>query len=216
MVLLWRRTVYSNRFLDFIELYDRSLTTMNQYQGGIFQEAISGVTNLNNDWYDGKKYQTYSFEYEPGEAGYVTWYVGDQPSWTLDARSMGPNGNIGQRVVPMEPMALVMNFGISNGFAQLNLTGLGPLMPATMRFDHVRVYQDEDNPLVTCDPPGYPTTDYIAAHPEAYNNPNLTVWFVPCACCLFSSVLTISRSETPYHWPKNSLVDRCSAENYRD
>jgi len=65
-------------------------------------------------------------------------------------------------VIPEEPMTLILNFGMSNGFAALNLTGLAPLMPATMRVDYVRIYQDEDNPLVTCDPPGYPTTKYIA------------------------------------------------------
>jgi beta-glucan synthesis-associated protein KRE6 len=149
---------------------------MNPYQGGVFQQAISGVTNLNNQWYDGNQYQTYSFEYEPGNSGYVTWYVGKEETWTLDARAMGPNGNIGQRVIPLEPMAMVLNFGMSNGFAMLNLTGLGPLMPATMSFDYVRIYQDEGNEMVTCDPPGYPTTDYIAQHPEPYNNPNLTLW----------------------------------------
>jgi beta-glucanase (GH16 family) len=159
-----------------VEVYDNHITTMNSYQGGVYQQAISGVTNLNNDWYNGKAYQKYAFEYTPGKTGSVTWWVGDQATWTLDARSLGPNGNIGQRVIPQEPMAMVLNFGMSNGFAALNLTGLTPLMPATMRVDYIRIYQDEGATLVTCDPPGYPTTDYIAKHPEAYNNPNLTRW----------------------------------------
>ena len=162
--------------LEFIELYNYSMTTMNSYQGGIFQEAISGVTNLNNAWYDGNGYQTYAFEYEPGAEGYTTWFVGSEQTWKIDPRSLGPNGNIGQRIIPEEPMAMVMNFGMSNGFAQLNMTGLGTLMPATMRFDYVRIYQDEDNEITTCDPDGYPTTSYIASHPEAYNNANLTRW----------------------------------------
>jgi hypothetical protein len=29
---------------------------------------------------------------------------------------------------------------------------------------------------MTCDPKGYPTTDYIAKFPEPYSNPNLTHW----------------------------------------
>lgn len=149
---------------------------MNSYQGGVYQQAISGVTNLNNKWYNGQSYQKYAFEYTPGNKGQITWSVGDQPTWTLDARAVGPNGNIGQRTIPQEPMAMIINFGMSNGFAALNLTGLGPLMPATMRLDYVRIYQDEGNELVTCDPPGYPTTDYIARHPAPYNNPNMTHW----------------------------------------
>lgn len=171
---------------------------MNVYQGGVYQQAVSGLTNLNNDWYDGKAYQKYSFEYEPGSEGYITWHVGDFETWTMDARSVGPNGNVGQRTIPQEPMSMIINFGMSNGFSALNLTGLAKLMPATMRVDYVRIYQDEDNELMTCDPPGYPTTEYIAMHPEPYANPNLTMW-----------------EDTGYVWPLNSLVDGCEAEDKR-
>ncbi|KAE9989011.1 hypothetical protein EG328_003328 [Venturia inaequalis] len=183
---------------DFVEVYDHGLTTMNSYCGGVYQQAVSGVTNLNNKWYEGgkKQFQKYGFDYAPGSTGKVTWNVGDQASWTLDARAMGPNGNIGQRVMPEEPMAVVINFGMSNGFAALNLTGLGPLMPATMKIDYLRIYQDANNPLVTCDPPGYPTTDYIKKHPEPYSNPNLTHW-----------------AQTGYEWPKNSFVHGCKAND---
>ncbi|KAF1991447.1 glycoside hydrolase family 16 protein [Aulographum hederae CBS 113979] len=180
---------------DFVEVYDHSVTSMNGYQGGVYQQAISGVTNLNNNWYDGKQYQTYAFEYEPGKEGYVTWYVGKDTTWTLDHRALRENGNVGQRVIPMEPMAMIVNFGMSNGFAALNLTGLGPLMPATMRVDYIRIYQDEDDELITCDPPGYPTTDYIAKHMDAYTNPNLTQW----------SQTKASK------WPKNTLMNGCEA-----
>ena len=160
---------------EFLEVYDRSVSGMNSYQGGSYQQALSTVTNLNNDWYDGKAYQTYGFEYQPGGDGYVWWNVGDTPTWKVLASSVGPNGNIGQRVIPEEPMSIIVNFGMSNGFAALNLTGLGPLMPATMRLDYIRIYQD-GNGEMTCDPEGYPTTDYIATHPEPYNNANLTHW----------------------------------------
>jgi beta-glucan synthesis-associated protein KRE6 len=161
---------------DFIELYNHSLTTMNNYAGSVYQQAVSGVTNLNNHWYDANDYQTYAFEYEPGEHGNVTWFVGNSSTWTFDARSVGPNGNIGQRVVPVEPMSIIINFGMSPGFAALNMSGLGALLPATMRIDYIRIYQPEGESLVTCDPPGYETTDYIAKHEAAYNNQNLTRW----------------------------------------
>ena len=45
-----------------------------------------------------------------------------------------------------------------------------------MRFDYVRIYQDSSG-TVGCDPPNYPTTDYIATHPAAYQNLNLTDWY---------------------------------------
>jgi len=160
---------------NWIEVYDYQVSQMNAYQGGIYQQALSTVTNLNNEWYDGNAYQTYSFEYTPGASGYVTWKIGDEKTWTVEGNAVGPNGNIGQRVLPEEPMAIVANFGLSPGFANLNWTGLGPLMPATMRFDYIRIYQDSDGEL-TCDPVGYPTTEFISQHGDSYNNPNYTLW----------------------------------------
>ena len=162
---------------DFMELPDYTLSYVNTYTGGPYQQAVSTTTILNNDWYDGQAYQKFAFEYAPGgdENAFIAWTVGEQEMMKFDARAVGPNGNVGQRVMPEEPLALIMNFGMSSGFAALNLSGLGPLMPATMRFDYVRIYQDDDGEL-TCDPEGYETTAYIAKHPEPYNNPNMTHW----------------------------------------
>jgi len=162
---------------DYLELFDPTITQMNNYRGGPFQQAISGVTNLNNSWYNDKEYQSYAFEYVPGgtQDSYIRWFIGDTPTWGFDARAVGPNGNIGQRVIPEEPLAVVANFGMSGNFAELNWTGLATLMPATMRFDYIRIYQDEDG-VMGCDPPGYPTTDYIAAHPKAYQNREKLLW----------------------------------------
>lgn len=153
---------------DFLEVYDTSVTGMNAYRGGPYQEALSGVTWLNNDWYDGKAYQTYGFEATPGATGDISWFVGDDYTWKVDHRAMRPNGNVGQRVIPEEPLALVLNFGMSNSFATVFLANLAELMPATMRFDYIRIYQESGKESITCDPPGYETTEYIAAHPEPY------------------------------------------------
>ena len=166
-----------------MEIYDHKITGMNSYCGGVFQQALSGLSHLNNDWYDGKEYQIYAFEYDPGDKGYVSWYVGKELTWSADAKSIGPNGNIGQRTMPEEPMTIIANFGMSNGFATVDLAGLAPLMPATMRLDYIRVYQDEGEEILTCDPPGFPTTQYIKDHPEAYQNPNLTLWSVSGSFC---------------------------------
>ncbi len=55
---------------------------------------------------------------------------------------------------------------MSNSFATVFLANLAELMPATMRFDYIRIYQDPGSESVTCDPDGYPTTSYIRNHPE--------------------------------------------------
>lgn len=135
------------------------------------------MTNLNLDWYNGNAYQKYAFEYTPGSSGEVTWFVGDTPTWRVTADALGPNGNIGQRPISNEPMSVIVNFGMSASFAQLDYKALAAAMPATMRIDYIRIYQDDDGEL-TCDPVDYPTTDYIANHGEAYQNPNKTLWYV--------------------------------------
>lgn len=167
---------------DFLEIYDTQITGMNIYRGGVYQEALSAVTWLNNDWYekgttDGSiGFQKYGFEYDQGDTGYVNWFVGDNYVYKVDARSLRPNGNVGRRVIPEEPMSIIANFGMSNSFAQVFLPNLAALMPATMRLDYIRIYQDPDDVSITCDPPGYPTTEYIKNHNDVYTNPNLTLW----------------------------------------
>lgn len=152
---------------------------------------MSGLTNLNNDWYNGSAYQVYAFEYTPGATGDVTWFVGQDKTWTLDGRALGPNGNVGQRMIPLEPMSIVMNLGMAYSFAAID-DSIREYMPGFMRFDYIRIYQDPDHQSVTCDPPGYETTDYIAKHPKAYNNFNKTTW-----------------ADAGYDWPKNSFMHGC-------
>jgi hypothetical protein len=165
------------KFTDFAAVYDPRVTQINAYRGGVYQQAMSGLTNLNTRWYNGTEYQTYSFEYTPGAEGNVTWFVGAEKTWTLDGRAIGPNGNVGQRMIPLEPMALVMNMGMADNFAPQNKS-IRDYMPAFLRFDYVRIYQDPDDESVTCDPPGWETTQYIKDHPNAYANQNFTTWYV--------------------------------------
>jgi beta-glucanase (GH16 family) len=97
---------------DFLEIYDNQVTSINIYRGRPYQEALSGVTWSNNDWYDSNGYQKYRFEYNPGASGEITWFVGDKYTWKMNYRAVRPKGNIGQRIIPEEPMTIVMNFGM--------------------------------------------------------------------------------------------------------
>ncbi|EPY52377.1 glucosidase [Schizosaccharomyces cryophilus OY26] len=179
---------------DFLVIHNHSITHMNSYVGGPFQEAVSGITILNNSWYEGKAFQTYGFDYKPGEAdGYVSWFVGSNNTWSMLGQAVGPNGNVGARQISQEPMSIVFNLGISNNWAYYYFRDLQ--FPAIMSIDYIRIYQDPDNDNmhIGCDPPGYPTTEYIANHPIAYKNPNKTSWEM-----------------TGYEWPKNSLMHDCN------
>jgi len=150
---------------DYVAVYDDELSSMNSYHGGVYQQTLSAVSWLNNDWYDGNAYQVMGFEYTPGE-GDISWFIGDDYTWKLDSRAIRPNGNVGQRMIPQEPMSIIMNLGMGPSFSQIYLPNIAEDLPATMRFDYIRIYQDEES--VTCDPEGYPTTDYIREHPAPY------------------------------------------------
>lgn len=160
---------------EFMETPNYATSFVNTYTGGPYQQAVSTTTMLNNSWYDGILYQQYAYEYTPGADANssIAWWVGDEMVMRFDARALRPNGNIGQRLISEEPMSLVMNLGISHSWVDINFAALK--FPTIMRIDYVRWYQKEGEELVTCDPPGYETTEYIKKHPEAYNNPNYTV-----------------------------------------
>jgi beta-glucanase (GH16 family) len=160
---------------EFTASPNLSISALNGYTGGPFQQAISATTNLNKDWYDGKAYQRYSFEYVPGEGkdAYILWKVGGETTFMMDGRAIRANGNIQARQISEEPMSIVLNLGISNAWTQIDWTNL--VFPTVMRVDYVRWYQKKGEKSVTCDPPGFETTQYIKRHMAAYSNPNLTV-----------------------------------------
>lgn len=179
---------------SFVAIHDKDVTSMNTYTGGPFQQAVSGTTTLNPKWYEkGKgagKYQVYGFELDSdNDDGYITWYVGD-PTLTVHAKALAPNGNVGWRRIAKEPMSVVMNMGLSNSWAYIDWTSLS--FPVHMNIDYVRVYQDKNKQSVTCDPDDYPTSEYIENHLDAYQNPNHTKW-----------------KDAGYETPKNKLIHGC-------
>ena len=178
---------------DYLAIPNYNTTQMNAYTGGPFQQAVSGQTELNNQWYDGKQYQKYGFEYSPGisKDSYITWFVGDAISFQMTADAVGPNGNVDYRPISEEPMHMVMNLGFSTAWTGIHMDELR--FPTTMFVDYVRWYQRPGEHMLSCDPPGYETTKYIRDHEAAYQNLNLTRW-----------------DETGYKWPKHRLnTDNC-------
>ncbi|KAK8846852.1 hypothetical protein IAR55_005940 [Kwoniella newhampshirensis] len=182
--------------------YDDSLTYFNTYLGGTYQQAVSSLTRLPRNIYydqpgDNKQFTMFGMEYqafpEQREKGYITWYADNKPSWTVNADAIGPNPRtqIGRRIIPEEPMALIFNLAMSNNFQNVNFAQL--TWPNYLRIDYARVYQRPDAISVGCDPEDYPTADYISRHANAYANPNLTIW-----------------SDAGYTFPKNSLKDGCT------
>ncbi|KAL6452851.1 LOW QUALITY PROTEIN: KRE6 Beta-glucan synthesis-associated protein KRE6 [Candida maltosa Xu316] len=178
---------------DFLTIYNKSVTTMNTYTGGPFQQALSATTTLNKTWYEmgdgiGHNFQTYGYEYlNDDKDGYLRWFVGEDPTLTVYPQSLHANGNIGPRLMSKEPMSIIMNLGVSNNWAYIDWPSL--TFPTTFRIDYVRVYQPPDQINLGCDPDDFPTADYIKQHENVYYNANLT-----------------SFVDGGYDFPKNKLV----------
>jgi len=106
---------------------------------------------------------------------------------------MGPDPatEIDTRPIPVEPMYIIANLGLSENFGAVDYAGL--TFPATMQVDYIRVYQPAGRENIGCDPDDYPTAAYIEAYKELYANPNITTW----------------ADDGGQPWPKNRLLDDC-------
>ncbi|KAI0746638.1 beta-glucan synthesis-associated [Daedaleopsis nitida] len=191
---------------DEFTIYDTSITRQNDYHGSAIQQAVSSLTKLPDDMFQGSGavFKTLGFEYlaNPSnrDEGFITWQVDGKATYRMGAAAMGPDqgtdgSQVSQRIVPEEPMSIVFNLGISQNWQDIDLSTM--IFPAVMQVDYVRVYQRSGQKNVGCDPPDYPTKNYIDNHPDAYSNANLTLW---------------SQAEpvgAGYPWPKNSAYTGC-------
>ncbi|KAJ7611992.1 glycoside hydrolase family 16 protein [Mycena polygramma] len=179
-----------------VVLGDPSISAQNAFVGNLFQQTTSALTNTNQDCYElkGGCFSTYGFEYKSGYSdGYISWITDDKLAWTMNGATVGADSatQIAARQVPVEPMYVIMNLGLSENFGVIDFDHL--TFPTVMRVDWVRVYQDPENINVGCDPKAYPTAEYINQYMEAYTNANLTTWVDD-----FKQVI-----------PKNRLADTC-------
>ncbi|KAJ9099481.1 hypothetical protein QFC20_005692 [Naganishia adeliensis] len=115
-----------------IDVFDETVSEMNSYWGGQYQQAASVLTDVNDDYYTGNSdsYGVFGFEMFSDEGkrddNYITWVANGEPSWTLHASAIGPDAgaDIGQRLISEEPMYLIVNFGLSNNFESVTFTQL--------------------------------------------------------------------------------------------
>ncbi|KAJ6499903.1 glycoside hydrolase family 16 protein [Mycena vitilis] len=163
----------SNNFI----LADPAISQLNTFIGSATQQATSVVTDTDPACYeqDGGCFSVYGFEYKPGyDDGYISWISGDKLAWTIKAGGVAadPAVQISARPVPQEPMYIIANLGMSTNFGPVDLDHLP--FPCHLSIDYIRVYQSSLN--IGCDPPDFPTLEYINTYPEAYTNQNLTTW----------------------------------------
>jgi beta-glucanase (GH16 family) len=176
---------------------DSAITTLNTYKGAVYQQALSAVTDVDSQNYAGQDYATYGFEYWSNPSnratGYITWYSQSAQTWKITSASVGPDSisEVSSRLIPEEPMFIILNLGMSPSFQGQDYHSL--TFPNAMYVDYVRLYQREGlQNALTCDPPGYPTAAYINSHLNAYSNPNITTW-----------------AQGGYTFPLNRLTNTC-------
>lgn len=181
---------------DNMIIYDATETYLNTYTGGAFQQATSGVSITDQNCYQLSTgcFAVYGFEYQPGyNDGYITWINNNKAAWTLKGPGVAADTRveISARPVPLEPMYILVNLGMSENFGYVDLEHL--TFPAVMSIDYIRVYQPKDSINVGCNPDDFPTQAYIEEYIEAYTNPNLTTW--------------VDDYKQPF--PKNSFLKQC-------
>jgi beta-glucanase (GH16 family) len=176
---------------------DPTLSELNGFKGNVFQQAMSVVTLTNQDCYElggTHCFSIYGIEYKAGfDNAYISWLSDGKLSWTMlsAGAAADPIAQISARPMPVEPMYLLMNLGMSENFGTVEYDLL--TFPATMRVDYIRVYQPENEINIGCDPPDFPTQAYIDRFPEAYTNANLTTW----------------KDDYKQRIPKNKFIETC-------
>ncbi|KAB5591406.1 Glycoside hydrolase family 16 protein [Ceratobasidium theobromae] len=186
--------VWDNSSTNLI-IGDSAKSKLNTFVGNEWQQTTSVVSETNQNCYtqDGGCFSTYGFEYKPGTSGYIQWVNDAAAVWQIKAAGMGSDSKteISQRPVPEEPMYILANLGMSYNFGPIDFEHL--VFPAYMLVDYIRVYQPSNQRNIGCDPPGFPTADYINTYIDAYTNPNLTTWV----------------DDYKQRLPKNKLIDTC-------
>lgn len=200
----WYRPDY-----EYMEIFDSSITSMKSSTGTPTQQAIAAGTILNETWFHNLRnesnhsqiistqtnFQTFGYEYNSEKTiendSYVQFFNGNQRTLGLRGDALHPNdNNIGWRQVTKEPMALVFNLGLSETWLTIDYGSLE--FPAIFEIDYIRIYQPKDEKSLTCDPPGFPTTEYINNHLSAYLNVNFTTW-----------------EQAGFKTPRNSIMNKC-------
>ncbi|KAI0034652.1 glycoside hydrolase family 16 protein [Vararia minispora EC-137] len=178
---------------------DTSVTQINTYHGDQYQQALSAQSYVNSSNYNlgGGGFGVYSYEWwsNPNKRneGYIQWAIDGANTWKVDTSALAGDSitQISSRLIPEEPMYLIVNFGMAPSFQKQDFANLR--FPAQMLVDYVRVYQRSGvKDGLGCDPAAHPTAQYIQAHSNAYTNANLTTW-----------------AQAGYTFPRNSAYTGC-------
>lgn len=91
-------------------IFDDSITALNSYKGGVWQQAVSATTYFDKTYYNDQGYGTYAVEWysnpDSRDDGYIEWVSDGSPSWKITAASIAADTTveISDRLISEEPM----------------------------------------------------------------------------------------------------------------
>lgn len=94
-------------------IYNDTITNINTYQGGQYQQAVSAVTYIDKTLYDGEAYGSYGFEWfsnpDKRSDGYIEWISNGEASWKITSTTIGADDTteISDRLISEEPMVSI-------------------------------------------------------------------------------------------------------------
>ncbi|EQC33729.1 hypothetical protein SDRG_08832 [Saprolegnia diclina VS20] len=151
------------------------------YYGERGRDSISALTQLQTDAF--LRYHTYRLEWMPGYDGYIRWWLDNNFLFEVAGAALNKWADgIPPRMIPVEPSYLIISTAVSEKFSPPCDGQLcDSLWPSNFTIDYVRVYQGPRNEYTSlgCNPPAYPTRDWIAAHPVEFGLPwytSLPAW----------------------------------------
>lgn len=116
-----------NNQSQYLSISDPATSSLNTYRGGVLQQTGSVVSPTNGSCYTGETgcFAVYGFEYKPGlqeEGGFVTWINNNKQAWTFQPGGIAANPltQISARPIPREPMYILVNLGLSEGFSPIS------------------------------------------------------------------------------------------------
>ncbi|OQR91279.1 callose synthase [Achlya hypogyna] len=144
------------------------------YYGERGRDSISALTQLQTDAF--LKFHTYRLEWMPGYDGYIRWWLDNNFVFEVAGAALNKwvGTTIPPRMIPVEPSYLIISTAVSEKFSPPCDGQLcDSLWPSNFTIDYVRVYQGPTNEYTSlgCNPPAYPTKDWIAAHPVEFGLP---------------------------------------------
>lgn len=159
------------------------------------EDSISAKTKLSDSYFTTP--HTYRLEWQPGRDGYLHWYLDSTFIFGIEEATLRKSTGA---IIPEEPSYIILNTALSHnwGFPE-PCDGVGnptckacwhcydctnpecqcslpeamrrcKILPAVMKVDYIRLYQDLDDPLhsLGCSPLSHPTAQYISSFSERY------------------------------------------------